>query len=93
MVACSYVLEVHSQPLHPHLFQSRNYFFIELEYVECGTLFEVQEAMPKHRFPIADARFFCAEVASALGHIHERGVIYRDLKPENVMVDAGECPL
>ena len=72
-----------------YLLQSRNYFFIELEYVESGTLFQVQDHMPNHRFPIDIARFYCAEVASALEHVHEREVIYRDLKPENVMVDAG----
>ena len=32
-------------------------------------------------------KFYAACVAEALGHIHSKGIAYRDLKPENVMVD------
>lgn len=29
-----------------------------------------------------DVKFYLAELALALGHIHSLGIIYRDLKPE-----------
>ena len=32
------------------------------------------------------ARIYSAELSLALEHVHEQGVIFRDLKPENVMV-------
>ncbi|HKH94839.1 MAG TPA: protein kinase [Gemmatimonadaceae bacterium] len=39
------------------------------------------------RLPIADARRILADVADALAYAHGRGVVHRDVKPDNIMVD------
>ena len=39
------------------------------------------------RFTEERARFYAAEILLALNHLHESGIIYRDLKPENVLLD------
>mgnify|MGYP003732274055 FL=1 len=40
------------------------------------------------KFAEPRARFYTAELVLALAHVHALGVVYRDLKPENVLLDA-----
>lgn len=34
------------------------------------------------------ARFYTAEIVSAVSHLHKCGIVHRDLKPENVLMDS-----
>ena len=40
------------------------------------------------QFPEEWARFYAASIAVAIHHMHVQGYVYRDLKPENVLLDA-----
>jgi len=43
-------------------------------------------------FPEEMAAFYMAELVLALTHLHDNlGVVYRDLKPENVLLRRGSC--
>ncbi|HEX8557872.1 MAG TPA: protein kinase [Pyrinomonadaceae bacterium] len=59
--------------------------FIVTEFVEGRTL---RERMWEGRFTAAAALDVCAQVAGALAKAHASGIVHRDVKPENVMLDA-----
>ncbi|CAK0819923.1 unnamed protein product [Prorocentrum cordatum] len=66
-------------------FQDDASLFMLTEYAGGGDLFS---AMQNAKFDEVCAHFFGAEVALALGHIHSLDIAYRDLKPENVVIDS-----
>ena len=43
----------------------------------------------ERQLPLEDALELTRQVASALNHAHEQGVIHRDIKPENIMLSTG----
>ena len=62
--------------------------YLLLELVQGGELFSRLQQSEDGAIPLADARFYAACVLDALGYLHDRSVCYRDLKPENLLIDA-----
>ena len=83
------VLSVVNHPfimrLH-YAFQTDDKLYLVLDYCPGGELFFHLSRF--RRFPERVARFYAAELLLAIGHLHKRTIIYRDLKPENVLLDA-----
>lgn len=66
-------------------FQSPSRLFFIIEFVRGGDLmFHMQR---QRRLPEEHARFYASEISLALNFLHERGIIYRDLKLDNVLLD------
>ena len=65
--------------------------FFTMEYVEGRSL--KQEIRNRGRIPVTEALPIARQVLSALQEAHSQGVIHRDLKPQNVMLDRSGTPL
>eukprot|EP00241_Pyramimonas_parkeae_P014662 CAMPEP_0114327148 /NCGR_PEP_ID=MMETSP0059-20121206/30140_1 /TAXON_ID=36894 /ORGANISM="Pyramimonas parkeae, Strain CCMP726" /LENGTH=1129 /DNA_ID=CAMNT_0001456243 /DNA_START=206 /DNA_END=3595 /DNA_ORIENTATION=- len=53
-----------------------------------GDLLRLQEQYPKSRIPNDAAKFYIAQIVCAIEYIHSLDVAYRDLKQENILIDA-----
>ncbi len=62
--------------------------YIAMEYLSGCDLQRYTQAA--HLLPVADVVHIGRRVAQALAHAHSQGVIHRDVKPANVMIDAAQ---
>ena len=67
--------------------------FIVMEYVGGPSLRERKNAQDTHLLPIDQAIAYILEVLPALGYLHSRGVVYNDLKPDNIIVTEDQVKL
>lgn len=86
------ILRLLDHPFLPTLFAdfdaASRFSCVVTEFCPGGDLHSLRHRMPARRFPLASARFYAAEVLLALEYLHMMGVVYRDLKPENVLIRA-----
>jgi serine/threonine-protein kinase len=80
---------------HPHIIrildiaEHEGVPFIASEYVEGRSL---AHRMSEGRYSLLDAVSLCRDLAAALHYAHERGVVHRDLKPGNILIDGEGQP-
>jgi hypothetical protein len=89
--------EVHvaAQLQHPNLVtaydadQAGDAHFLVMEYVAGVSL--GQRLKERGPLPVAEACAYARQVALALQHAHERGLVHRDIKPDNLMLTGDGC--
>ena len=85
-----------AQLKHPHIVavhevgRHEETLYIASDYVQGANL---AEWLSGHRLTARESVELCVKIAGALQHAHQEGVIHRDLKPQNVMMDLEGEPL
>ncbi|MED6160931.1 Phototropin-1 [Stylosanthes scabra] len=85
------ILDMLDHPFLPALyasFQTQTHICLITDYCPGGELFLLLDRQPSKVLMEDAARFYAAEVVVALEYLHCQGIIYRDLKPENVLIQS-----
>jgi len=71
-------------------FQDELNLYLLLEYVIGGEFFS--HLRKAGRFPNDTSKFYAAQISLVFQYLHDRTILYRDLKPENLLLDkVGNC--
>ncbi len=88
-------IEVTANLHHPHILplydsgEADGFLYYVMPFVEGESLRD--RLNREKQLPLDDALQFAREVADALGYAHSRGVIHRDIKPDNIMLHSGHA--
>ncbi len=77
---------------HPNIvevidvFDENNTSYMVMDFIEGKSLQSVVDS--RGRLPYPDVVNYIAQVTNAVGYIHERHILHRDIKPDNIMITA-----
>ncbi|KAB2633843.1 serine/threonine-protein kinase D6PK-like [Pyrus ussuriensis x Pyrus communis] len=91
------ILGLLDHPFLPTLysyFETDKFYCLVMEYCSGGNLHSLRQKQPNKHFTEEASRFYASQILLALEYLHMLGIVYRDLKPENVLVrDEGHIML
>lgn len=67
-----------------YIFQTDQKIYFVMNFIRGGELFTHLQA--EKRFKEERTRFYAAQIISAIGYLHKKKIIYRDIKPENILM-------
>ncbi|XP_070700495.1 NUAK family SNF1-like kinase 2 [Pempheris klunzingeri] len=84
-------IEIMSSLCHPHIitiyevFENKDKIVIVMEYASRGDLYDY--ICDKRNVSEREARHFFRQIVSAVHYCHQNGIVHRDLKLENILLD------
>jgi len=67
-----------------YIFQDDTRLYFVMPFVRGGELYKIYKA--KKRFNERVVRFYAAQIVMAIGYLHDKDIVHRDLKLENILV-------
>ncbi len=83
---------------HPNIvgvhqvFEDNNTSYMALDFVQGRDLLDIIEQEPGRLMP-SDVKRILMRLLSAVGYIHDRGILHRDISPDNILLDADNNPV
>ena len=90
------ILEKLNHPFLSHLaatYQDKKCIYMLMDFVQGGELFSILHSNTRDGIDETNVNFYASGILEGLSHMHRRHIVYRDLKPENVMIDKDGYPV
>jgi hypothetical protein len=74
-------------------YQDTGFLYMLVRLVQGGELFSLLHTEISDGISEKDSKFYAAGILEGLSYMHRRQILYRDLKPENVLIDGQGYPV
>lgn len=84
---------------HPFLtrlaatYQDKRFVYMLMNFVQGGELYSILHSTTRDGIDEKNVIFYASGILEGLSYMHRRHILYRDLKPENVMIDEDGYPV